>query len=157
IAGGQVPAPESLRLTVNANEGDELFFDFSTVDTTVPAHLTTQSASVSTDGTTFTPVPSDLHASAEQGAFAQPYRGWAATGYQGNRARAPAPINQADLVIDQNYRNRIPAAPKESDVPGFQGRVTPPNAVVLAPQPALDRWGSNDGNTWVAGNGAASS
>jgi RHS repeat-associated protein len=153
IAGGQVPDPESLRLTVNANQGDELFFDFSTLDTTGPA----QSVTVSTDGTTFNPVPSDLHASAEQGAFAQPYRGWAAIGYQGNRDRATAPINQADLVIDQNYRNRIPAAPKEEDVPGFEGRVTPPNAVVLAPQPAKDRWGSDDGNTWVTGTGAASS
>ncbi|WP_051795109.1 polymorphic toxin-type HINT domain-containing protein [Kibdelosporangium aridum] len=157
IVNGQVPEPESLRLTVNANEGDELFFDFATLDTTLPARLTSQSASVSTDGVTFDPVPSALHASADQGAFAQPYRGWAAIGYNGNRDRATTPINQADLVIDQNYRNRIPAAPKESDVPGFEGRVTPPNAIVLAPRPAEGQWGSEDGNTWVANTGAAAS
>jgi RHS repeat-associated protein len=157
IVNGQVPEPESLRVSVNANEGDELFFDFSTLDTTLPARLTTQSASVSTDGVTFDPVPSALHASAGQGAFAQPYRGWAAIGYQGNRDRATAPIVQGDLAIDENYRNRIPAGPREQDVPGFEGRVTPPNAVVLAPKPAQGRWGSEDGNTWVAGTGAASS
>ncbi|MFD4635914.1 SpvB/TcaC N-terminal domain-containing protein [Lentzea sp. NPDC058436] len=157
VVDGRVPEPESLRVTVNANEGDELFFDFSTLDTALPARLTSQSASVSTDGVTFEPVPSALHASAEQGAFAQPYRGWAVIGYQGNRDRAAAPIDQADLVIDQRYRDRIPAAPKESDVPGFEGRVTPPNAVILAPQPDRGRWGSNDGNTWIGGDGAASS
>jgi RHS repeat-associated protein len=157
IVNGQVPTPESLRLNVDVNDGDELFFDYSTLDTTLPARLTSQSASVSTDGVTFTPVPSDLHASAEQGAFAQPYRGWAAIGYNGNRARATAPITQADLIIDENYRNRIPAAPREQDVPGFEGRVTPPNAIVLAPKPAQGQWGSEDGNTWVAAQGAASS
>ncbi|MBP2324772.1 RHS repeat-associated protein [Kibdelosporangium banguiense] len=157
IVNGQVPEPESLRVKVNANEGDELFLDFSTLDTTLPGRLTRQSASISTDGVTFDPVPSALHASAEQGAFAQPYRGWGAIGYQGNRDRATAPIVQGDLAIDQNYRNRIPAAPKESDVPGFEGRVTPPNAIVLAPRPAKGQWGSEDGNTWVAGVGAASS
>ncbi|MBP2329516.1 RHS repeat-associated protein [Kibdelosporangium banguiense] len=157
IRNGQIPEPESLRVKVNANEGDELFFDFSTLDTSLPGRLTTQSASVSTDGVTFDPVPSALHASAEQDAFAQPYRGWAAIGYNGNRDRATTPIVQGDLAIDQNYRNRIPAAPKESDVPGFEGRVTPPNAIVLAPRPAQGRWGSEDGNTWVAGAGAAAS
>ncbi len=156
VASGPAPDPESLRVNVSANEGDELFFDFSTLDTTAPARITA-SASVSSDGVTFDPVPSALHASAEQGAFAQPYRGWAAIGYQGNRDRATAPIVQGDLAIDANYRDRIPGAPKEEDVPGFDGRVTPPNAVVLAPQPAQGRWGSDDGNTWVAGAGAASS
>ncbi|QKV73934.1 sugar-binding protein [Amycolatopsis sp. Hca4] len=157
VAGGQVPAPESLRVTVPVTAGDELFFDFSTLDPGLPAKVTGQSASVSTDGTTFTPVPSALHAAAEQGAFAAPYRGWAAIGYQGNRDRATAPIKQSDLVIDASYRDKIPGAPKESDVPGFDGRVSKPNAVVLAPRPALERWGSDDGNTWVGAGSAASS
>jgi RHS repeat-associated protein len=157
VVNGQVPAPESLRTNVTVAQGDELFFDFSTLDTTLPAKLTGQSVSVSTDGVTFDPVPSALHASAEQGAFAQPYRGWGAIGYQGSRARATAPIVQADLALDESYRNRIPAAPKETDVPGFEGRVTPPNAVVFAPKPAQSRWGSDDGNTWVAADGAAGS
>ncbi|MFJ7215540.1 SpvB/TcaC N-terminal domain-containing protein [Amycolatopsis sp. NPDC098790] len=154
VVAGQVP---DAQLTVPVTEGDELFFDYSTLDTGLPARLTTQSASVSTDGVTFTPVPSALHAAAEQGAFAQPYRGWAAIGYQGNRDRAAAPIKQSDLVLDASYRDKIPGAPQESDVPGFDGRVSRPDAVVLAPRPALDRWGSEDGNTWVAAGGAASS
>ena len=62
-----------------------------------------------------------MHASAEQAAFAQPYRGWGAIGYQGNRERATTPIIQTDLVIDENYRNQIPEAPTEDDVPGFDG------------------------------------
>ncbi|MEU8632364.1 SpvB/TcaC N-terminal domain-containing protein [Amycolatopsis sp. NPDC048633] len=157
VVAGEVPAPESLRVTVPVAEGDELFFDYSALDTGLPAKVITQSASVSTDGMAFTPVPSAVHAAAEQGAFAQPYRGWAAIGYQGNRDRATAPIKQSDLVLDASYRDKIPGAPQESDVPGFDGRVSRPNAVVLAPRPALDRWGSDDGNTWVAAGGAASS
>jgi RHS repeat-associated protein len=159
IVDGQVPSPESLRLNVPVSAGDELFFDFSTTDTTLLPKLTTQSASVSTDGSSFTPVPSALHASAEQGAFAQPYRGWAAIGYQGNRARATAPIVQSDLVLDENYRNQLPNGPTEADVPGFTANpnMTPPKIAVFAPLPAQGRWAGADDNTWVTATGAASS
>ncbi|MFJ7215016.1 SpvB/TcaC N-terminal domain-containing protein [Amycolatopsis sp. NPDC098790] len=154
VVDGQVP---DAQLTVPVTEGDELFFDYSTSDPGLPGRVTSRSASVSTDGVTFTPVPSALHSAAEQGAFAEPYRGWAAIGYQGNRDRAGTPIVQNDLVVDASFRDKIPGAPKESDVPGFDGRVGRPNAVLLAPRPALERWGSDDGNTWVAAGTAASS
>jgi RHS repeat-associated protein len=157
IEDGVVPSPESLRLTVQVSAGDELFFDFSTLDATLPARLVTQSASVSTDGVTFTPVPSALHASAGQGAFPQPYRGWGAIGYQANRDRASQPIRQADLVVDESYADQLPDAPTEGDVPEFDGRVAQPRIVVFAPMPARGQWGSDDENTWVAADGAASS
>jgi len=150
IVDGQVPTIDPL--TVSVTQGDDLFFDFSTLDTSLPAALTSQS--VTADGTA---VPSAFHASAEQGAFAQPYRGWGAIGYQGNRGRATTPIVQSDLVIDQNYRNQIPGAPTEGDVPGFDGRVSTPKAVIFMPQPASGRWGGADENTFVAADTAASS
>jgi RHS repeat-associated protein len=154
IQHGQVPAIDPL--TVAVNQGDDLFFDFSTLDTTLPAKLTGQSVTLG-DGTGSNTVPSALHASAEQGAFAQPYRGWGSIGYQGNRDRATAPIAQGDLVLDESYRNQIPGAPTEADVPGFQGRVNSPKSVVFAPQPAQNRWGGADDNTWVAADTAESS
>ncbi|MGQ0837718.1 SpvB/TcaC N-terminal domain-containing protein [Actinokineospora sp.] len=159
IVDGQVPTPSALRTTVGVEAGDELFFDFSTVDTTLLGRLTAQSVSVSTDGTTFAAAPSALHASVEQGAFAQPYRGWAAIGYQGNRARATSPIAQSDLVLDESYRDQLPEGPTEADVPGFTGdpRVTPPKIVVFAPAPAPGRWAGSDENTWVAAGSASSS
>jgi RHS repeat-associated protein len=159
IVDGQVPSPESLAVTASVAEGDELFFDFSTVDTTLLPRLTSQSASVSYDGSSFATVPSALHASAEQGAFAQPYRGWGAIGYQGNRERATTPILRSELVLDESYKDQLPGAPKESDVPGFTQNPTvkQPRIVVFAPMPAQDRWAGADDNTWVAAGSSSSS
>jgi RHS repeat-associated protein len=159
IVDGAVPTPESVQVTVPAQAGDELFFDFATLDATLLPRLTGQSASVSTDGSSFTAVPSALHAAAEQGAFAQPYRGWAAIGYQGNRDRATRPIVQTDLVIDESYRDSLPDAPTEEDVPGFTENptVSAPRILVFAPLPAQDRWAGADDNTWVAAGTTASS
>ncbi|MGX7826194.1 SpvB/TcaC N-terminal domain-containing protein [Actinokineospora sp. 24-640] len=152
IVDGVVPAIAPLSVAVT--EGDELFFDYSTLDTTLPARLTAQSVEV--DGAA---VPSALHAAVEQGAFAQPYRGWGAIGYQGNRTRATAPVNQADLVIDEDFRDSLPEGPTEADVPGFTAdpKVTTPKIVVFAPMPAQDRWAGADDNTWVAAAGASGS
>jgi RHS repeat-associated protein len=159
IVDGQVPAPESLRVTAPVTAGDELFFDFATLDPSLLGRLTGQSASVSYDGSSFTAVPSALHASAEQGAFAQPYRGWAAIGYQANRDRATRPIVQSELVLDESYRDSLPDGPTEDDVPGFADNptVNTPRIVVFAPLPAQDRWAGADDNTWVAAGAAASS
>ncbi|QFZ21108.1 SpvB/TcaC N-terminal domain-containing protein [Saccharothrix syringae] len=159
IVDGQVPSPESLDVTASVTAGDELFFDFATPDTTLLPRLTGQSASVSYDGSSFTGVPSALHASAEQGAFAQPYRGWGAIGYQGNRERATAPIVTGELVLDESYRDQLPDGPTEADVPGFgeNPSVAKPRIVVFAPLPAQDRWAGADDNTWVAAGSASSS
>lgn len=152
IANGQVPAIDPL--TVDVTEGDDLYFDFSTTDPTLLAKLTSQSVTVNG-----APVPSALHAAVEQGAFAQPYRGWAAIGYEGNRTRATSPINQSDLVIDEDYKNSLPDGPTEDDVPGFTENpsVNLPKIVVFAPLPAQGRWAGADDNTWVAADGASSS
>ncbi|WP_157367925.1 SpvB/TcaC N-terminal domain-containing protein [Alloactinosynnema sp. L-07] len=152
IVDGVVPAIAPL--TVPVTEGDELFFDYSTLDTTLLSKLTSQSVEVNGAA-----VPSALHASVEQGAFAQPYRGWAAIGYQGNRTRATSPIAQSDLVIDENYRDSLPGGPTEGDVPGFTAdpKAKTPKIVVFAPLPALGRWAGADDNTWVSAAGASSS
>ncbi|WP_081916179.1 SpvB/TcaC N-terminal domain-containing protein [Saccharothrix sp. NRRL B-16314] len=159
VVDGQVPDPASLRITAEVAQGDELFFDFATLDTALPARLTGQSASLSYDGTNFTAVPSALHASAEQGAFAQPYRGWGTVGYQGNRDRATRPISRGDLVLDESYRDELPDGPTEDDVPGFteNPQVKQPRVVVFAPLPAQDRWAGADDNTWVSRDAAAGS
>jgi RHS repeat-associated protein len=152
ITDGVVPAIAPL--AVDVTEGDELFFDFSTTDAGLLAKLTSQSVTV--DGAT---VPSALHAAVEQGAFAQPYRGWAAIGYEGNRNRATTPINQSDLVLDEDFRDSLPDGPTEADVPGFSENpsVNLPKIVVFAPLPAQGRWAGADDNTWVAADGASSS
>ena len=159
VTGGHVPSPSDLAMTVPVTAGDQLFFDFSTLDTTLPAALTSESVSVGYGGNADTTAPSALHASVAQGAFAQPYRGWGAIGYQGNRDRATAPIVQSDLVLDQNYRDQLPAGPTAADVPGFTAnpQVNTPKITVFAPQPATGRWAGPGDNLWVAADGASSS
>ncbi|WP_436500390.1 SpvB/TcaC N-terminal domain-containing protein [Actinokineospora sp. HUAS TT18] len=152
IVNGAVPplAP----VTVAVQPGDELFFDYSTLDTTLLGKLSAQSVTV--DGVD---APSALHASVEQGAFAQPYRGWGAIGYQGNRERATQPIHQNELVLDENYKNNLPDGPTEADLPGFENdpTVNAPKIVVFAPMPAQGRWAGADENTWVTAAGTSSS
>jgi len=157
IVDGVVPAVPPV--TVDVTAGDDLFFDYSTLDTTLLPRLTAQSVSVGYDGSTSTTVPSAVHSAVDQGAFAQPYRGWGAIGYQGNRDRATQPIAQADLVVDQSYRDSLPDAPTEDDVPGFTDdpTVPTPRILVLAPLPAQDRWAGADDNTWVAAGATAGS
>lgn len=149
IVDGVVPAIPALSVT--AAQGDKLYFDFSTLNPTLLAALTSQSVTVNGAN-----VPSALHASAEQGAFAQPYRGWAAIGYQGNKARATAPINQADLVPTEPSRT---TEVTEDDLPadGEVPDVEAPKIVVFSPVPADNRWSGNDENTWVAAGSASSS
>jgi RHS repeat-associated protein len=75
--------------SLDVTAGDQLFFDFSVYD---PALTVSGSVEVDDD-----PVPGAVHASANPGLLALPYRGWTYAGYNGNRDRALAPIVEADL------------------------------------------------------------
>ncbi|WP_436791207.1 SpvB/TcaC N-terminal domain-containing protein [Yinghuangia sp. YIM S10712] len=152
------PAP----FTVEARAGDDLFFDFSTTSTQLRETLTGQSATVTTgsgqDAVTV-PVLSVFHNSVKDGAFPQPYRGWGAIGYNGNRDRATAPIAQADLVVDASYRDQFPQSvdpQADKDVFSADPRIHPPKAVPFAPDPARNRW-SGGRDSWAAPDGASSS
>ncbi|MDI2131271.1 SpvB/TcaC N-terminal domain-containing protein [Yinghuangia seranimata] len=160
IVSGVGPLNTAVRLSVPVTQGDELFFDLSTTDAKIPGLLTSQSVKVSWDaGETFTPVPSALHAAAEDGAFAQPYRGWGVIGYQANRDRATRPIAENELVIDQSYKDALPREPVQADVAGFTAdpKVPAPRIAVFAPQPAQGRWVASDDSTWAGPGTAASS
>ncbi|MFI8962769.1 SpvB/TcaC N-terminal domain-containing protein [Streptomyces sp. NPDC053493] len=153
----------NLDLTVPVTAGDELYIDYSTAETGLLGLLVEQSASVTYDVTsswpTFTPAPSALHGSVGQGAFAQPYRGWGVIGYQGNRDRATQPIKQAELALDQSFRNALPKEPKEEDVAPFAAnpRLTMPRLAVFAPVPAKGGWAAQDQSSWITGAMATSS
>jgi RHS repeat-associated protein len=152
ITAGQVGAPDPV--TVDANAGDELFFDFSTTDPTLRQFLTSQSVQVGGQ-----PVPSAFHSAAVEGAFPQPYRGWAAIGYNGNGTRATAPIAQGDLVIDEHFRDQLPSTvdpQAQKDAFAADPRVTPPNIAPFSPSPRLGRWGSGE-HSFVTADTASSS
>ncbi|GIF18117.1 RHS repeat-associated protein [Actinoplanes tereljensis] len=138
-------------LTVPVTEGDELFFDFSSLDSSV----TESSVQVGSSVDTLAPAPSALHRAAEEGAFPRPYRGWGVLGYNGN---ASGPIAQNRLVIDESWTDDLPTSvdpQAQKDEFAADPRVSPPDAFPYAPDPANNRW-ANDNFTW-AGPGTASS
>ncbi|GAA2811363.1 hypothetical protein GCM10019017_66510 [Streptomyces showdoensis] len=153
----------NLDLTVPVTAGDELYIDYSTTDTGLLGTLVDQSASVTYDVTsgwpTFTPAPSAMHGSVGQGAFAQPYRGWGVIGYQGNRERATQPLKQAELTLDQSFKDALPKEPKEADVAPFAAnpRLTMPRLAVFAPVPAKGGWAAQDQSSWITAAMATSS
>lgn len=160
ITGGQLPSAADMQLTVPAKAGDQLFFDFSTLDATLPAALTSESVQVSTDGgTTFSPAPSAFHGAAAEGIFGQPYRGWSAAGYNGNKDRATQAIVQADLTADGNFKNQVPASlDPQAQAASFAAdpQIAPPNSVAFNPAPASDRWQAQP-DVWVAPDSMSSS
>ncbi|MFG2999081.1 SpvB/TcaC N-terminal domain-containing protein [Streptomyces sp. NPDC048340] len=154
---------KNLDLTVPVTAGDELYVDYSTTETRLLGALIEQSASVTYDVTSswpaFTPAPSAMHGSVGQGAFAQPYRGWGVIGYQGNRDRATQPLKQAELTLDQSFKDALPKEPKEADVPVFAAnpRLTMPRLAVFAPVPAKGGWAAQDESSWITAAMATSS
>ncbi|WP_409495477.1 SpvB/TcaC N-terminal domain-containing protein [Amycolatopsis sp. cmx-11-12] len=158
IPGGLTPKPTPPRMTVPVTQGDELFFDFATQEEKAPA-LMSASAMVGFNPIFLPQVSATVSASAKPGAFAQPYRGWGVIGYQAQGDRATKPIMENDLVLDESFRDSLPKAPKEEDVPGFKAdpKVNMPRLAVLVPMPAEGRWAGADENTWVGAGATASS
>ncbi|MFE4618218.1 SpvB/TcaC N-terminal domain-containing protein [Streptomyces sp. NPDC056747] len=153
----------NLDLTVPVTAGDDLYIDYSTTESGLFGLLVEQSASVTYDVAsswpTFTPAPSAMHASVGQGAFAQPYRGWGVIGYQGNRDRATQPLKQAELTLDQSFKDALPKEPKEADVAPFAAkpRLAMPRLAVFAPVPAKGGWAAQDESSWITSAMATSS
>ena len=145
-----VPEP----FTVDVRAGDDLFFDFSTTDPTLRDHLTAQSVEV--DGE---PAPSAFHSSAVDAAFPQPYRGWGAIGYNGNKERAAQPIAQQDLVLDEHIRDQVPTnvdPQAQQEEFARNPKVDPPKIATFSPQPARQRWAAGD-HSFVTADAASSS
>ncbi|MGY6652951.1 SpvB/TcaC N-terminal domain-containing protein [Amycolatopsis sp. TRM77291] len=164
IVNGQYGSPgQDLDVVVPVTEGDELYFDHATTDPYLFGLIAEQSAKVTYDLSspwpTFSPAPSAAHGSAQQGAFPQPYRGWGVIGYQANRDRATQPIKQAELAIDQSFKDALPREPKEADVAGFAAnpRITMPRLAIFAPNPAKGGWAAQDESSWFTSTMATSS
>ncbi|UVS78199.1 SpvB/TcaC N-terminal domain-containing protein [Actinokineospora sp. UTMC 2448] len=152
IVAGQVTAPAPL--AVDAQEGEELFFDFSTTSPTLRDALT--GSSVTVDGSA---APHAFHSAAVEGAFPQPYRGWATIGYNGNRDRAGQPIVQDDLVIDESFADQLPDSvdpQAQKDEFAADPRITPPKVAPFSPSPQAKRWSAGEHN-WVARDRSSSS
>lgn len=152
ITNGVVSGPAPIAVPVTA--GDHLFFDFSTLDPTLRTFLTDHSVEV--NGVV---APSAFHSAAVEDAFPQPYRGWGAIGYNGNRDRATQPIVQTDLVVDDSFGDQLPGSvDPQADRDGFAAdpRIDPPTATPFAAAPEHQRWTGGE-NSWVSRDAASAS
>ncbi|MEJ3742963.1 SpvB/TcaC N-terminal domain-containing protein [Actinomycetes bacterium KLBMP 9797] len=159
VTDGHAPDPADMRLAVPVTAGDELFFDFSTLNQQLAAKLSGQSVQVGYDDLTLAPAPSAVHSAATEGAFAQPYRGWGVVGYNGNRDRAGQPIAQDALVIDDSYRDQLPTdvdPQRDKDEFTADPRVTPPKVFAFSPAPTDQRWEAGD-HLWAGKDMSSSS
>ncbi|MEU4162124.1 SpvB/TcaC N-terminal domain-containing protein [Actinoplanes sp. NPDC026670] len=146
---------DGLTLEVPVAAGDELFFDFSTLG----ARPQSYAVQVGWTPGELSPAPSAVHSPIAEGAFAQPYRGWGVIGVNGNRDRAARPIVQADLVVDETYRDQLPETvdpQAQRDEFAADPRVTPPKAFPYTPDPGGNRWSADD-RLWAGPGSAASS
>ena len=129
-------------VSVDVTQNDRLYFDLNVRDPGLYDRIQSASINVTFGDPNTDPgvtVPSAVHGNDFSGAFPVRYRGWAAVAYNGNRERATQPIDQASLVVDQNFTME-------------NARAYP-----LAPIPSENRWRGQDDNNWVAAGTMSSS
>ena len=148
ITGTGAPVETEVTLSVPVTAGDALYFDLSSRRPSFLANLA--ELSVTTGGTLETTLPVAVHVPAAEALFPQPYRGWAAAGYNGNDERAERPIDQALLVLNETADPATATA--YPYVPQHSGQSWSDPAL---PRPAGERWGGVDELAWV-GPGAIS-
>ncbi|MFF0271703.1 hypothetical protein, partial [Kribbella sp. NPDC004536] len=155
ISGGQV-ASEPGTVQVSAAPGDRLFYDFTTRDAGVVKLITGHTVN---DTLSVGVRPSALHFPGAEGAFPQPWRGWGVIGYNANRDKADAPINESGLVIDDNYGGQLPGSvDPQGQLDDFLKNpgITPPTAVPFTASPQDHRWQSS-ADSWASAAGVSSS
>ncbi|WP_019143026.1 SpvB/TcaC N-terminal domain-containing protein [Noviherbaspirillum massiliense] len=124
VTGTGSTVTQTVTLNVPVATGDQIYFDLSARD----AAFASANLNVTVAGA---PAPAAIHVPADEGLFAQPYRGWAAVGYNGNGDWATKPIDQSALVLTQ-----------QTDANNM--RVYP-----FVPNPTTMSWGGVDDSAWV--------
>ena len=171
---------DQAEMTLDVHEGDELFFDYSTLDRELAARLARRSVSAAfwvpeqcvtlppPIGRLCTPahwgdsfaVPSTFHSAAATGTFPQPYRQWAAGGYNGNRERATQPIDEAafDTAMDRDQYEK-PECKDEQLVQQDPVKTScnPVNAGAAMFAPIGRAWQGSDPLVWVGASESSSS
>ncbi|WP_159074406.1 SpvB/TcaC N-terminal domain-containing protein [Streptomyces dioscori] len=140
------PGGEPPSVQVEADAGEALYFD-------VTGSGVTGAEVVVGDDT----VAATVHTRVAEGAFARPYRGWSAVGYNGKGDRAGQPIEQ-DLLSGESIPSGLPDdVDPDRDLEDFEKdpRITPPDVVPFTPDPERGRWASGD--VWVAAGRVAGS
>lgn len=140
------PVTRNFSLSVNANKGDKLYFDFTTRDPHGMQKITAHSVSVVTSGLNSTPVASVLNSAIVEGdLYPASFRNWSVFGYNGNDVRATTPINQANLQLPN--MDSVPPSYKMSDMPVFPYKALGDKNV----------WGGADDKAWASATAMSAS
>jgi RHS repeat-associated protein len=170
LEGGAVT---NTSVTVDVNQGDVLYFDYSVRDPELKNKLQNTDVLVQYEDQLFER-PAMLHSATYTGLFAQPYRGWAVVGYNGNRERATQPMDEtvlpilpsayADDYFDQD--NGDAALNEECSDENFTSEgdflssgcsPAAARAYVFYPEPAANLWRGQADQAWAAADSMSSS
>ncbi|HEY0734504.1 MAG TPA: SpvB/TcaC N-terminal domain-containing protein, partial [Herpetosiphonaceae bacterium] len=142
ITDGQA---EQISLPLDVQQGEALFFTYSSADPALAAKLTNPTVIVAySDGTPIA-VPSALYSATTPDLFAQAYRGWSYAGYNGNRDQATQPVDEAGLVLDTQQIQQEDYDPSMA------------TAYAFTPSPTTNSWRGPDDHAWVSGDTISSS
>jgi hypothetical protein len=146
------------QFTMTQVPGTEVFFDFNAKDPVLQNFVSAKSVSVTVAGGASQTVPSVLHSAGTEGAFPQAYRGWGVVGYTAGGSLGTQPIAEANLVMDDNFKDQLPQSvdPQgQKDGFGADPKVVAPKVVPFVADPKDNRWGVGD-DSWVGPLGASS-
>jgi hypothetical protein len=151
--------------TIQASQNEELFFEFSTIEPKLAAHLSQVAAEVTDLSSTVYSVPTELHTASEPSLVAPAYRGWNVFGYDGNRERAEQPIQitEDDLkgtalqVAADDLTQKAQDATLNSIEDESMAQMPQMKVLPYYPNPAQQRWLGPDDYAWVAADSMSSS
>lgn len=154
IVDGSVPA---VTLAVDVTSGDMLYFDLSAPDPALAAAVVSYKVEATYGDPAVDPlfsVPHMLHRAMAPNLFPEPYRGWGAAGYNGNRLRAESALDESafNLPPVSSDFNATVEAPLP---PGYEhGNV---RAYVFTGVAAQGTWRGQDDLCWVSPSQISSS
>ncbi|MDM8564425.1 SpvB/TcaC N-terminal domain-containing protein [Candidatus Halobeggiatoa sp. HSG11] len=111
---------ENGKITFDAEEGDELFFEFSAIDPDFAKQITQVDVGLTTPSGSAAPEAA-LYKVGERLLIAPPYRGWSIFGYDGNLERADKPLEIT--YEDLTGENLVKGFADDQDLTELQDKV----------------------------------
>lgn len=146
-------------VTLNVVKDDVLYFDFYTKDIPVAEKVTVSKVTAilsNANNDTFTIEPG-LATVDNSVIFGSMYQHWGQFGYNGNRDRANAPINEAELTLETSNQGNIDlngaSTPEQMESSyGSQGgqNVSEAKFIMMLPDNVNKTWNGQDDKHWVS-------
>ncbi len=145
-------------VSVNVVTGDQLFVEFHSDQMELAESITQNQAEIVVNGGIPEIVNAGLYTIYDDISFGHLYRGWGQFTYNGNRDRANQPINESELVLDNELMN--PTDPNTISDPGdLEGGYDPTksNFIIMYAMAEDQSWKGFDNLTYVTASQISSS